>query len=163
MDAALRFFDILRVLTRHDVDFILVGGVAAVLEGAPVSTFDLDILISSASDNQPRLLNALRELNARYLDPAGRHIVPDEGRVASMHLHRLITDHGPLDVMKSIGDGLTYDDLAAETREYEVSGLPVRVLKLEKIILSKEQANRDKDRSTLNTLRRTLRLRQESE
>lgn len=163
MDAAPRFLDILKALVRHDVDFILVGGVAAILEGAPISTFDLDILISPASDNRPRLLDALRELNARYLDPAGRHIIPDEGRLATMRLHQLVTDHGPLDVMKSIGQGLTYEDLAAETREYEVSGLPVRVLKLEKIILSKEQANRDKDRSTLPILRRTLRLRSESE
>jgi len=40
---------------------------------------------------------------------------------------------------------------------------PVRVLKLEKIILSKGQVNRDKDRSTLDTLRRALRLRGEAE
>jgi hypothetical protein len=47
MEAALRFLDILRVLSRHRVEFILVGGVAAILEGAPVSTFDLDIMVHS--------------------------------------------------------------------------------------------------------------------
>jgi hypothetical protein len=158
MDAALRFLDILKVLARHHVDYILVGGVAAILEGAPVSTFDLDIVIPPASDNNLRLLGALRELKARYLDPAGRQIVPDESRLATLRMHRLVTDHGPLDVMQSIGHGLTYADLATDTREYEVADIRVRTLKLEKIILSKEQANREKDRAVLYTLRRTLLL-----
>jgi hypothetical protein len=37
------FLEILKVLSRHKVDFIIVGGVCAVLHGAPVSTFDLDL------------------------------------------------------------------------------------------------------------------------
>jgi hypothetical protein len=45
MDAELRFLDILKALIRHGVEFILVGGVAAILEGAPVSTFDLDVMV----------------------------------------------------------------------------------------------------------------------
>jgi hypothetical protein len=158
MDASLRFLDILKVLARHDVDFILVGGVAAILEGAPVATFDLDIVIRPTSDNRARLLTALGELNARYNDPAGRHLVPDERKLATLRIHRLLTDHGPLDIMASIGDGLTYGDLAATTREHEVSGLRVRALELAMIIRSKEQANRDKDRAALPALRRALHL-----
>lgn len=158
MEAALKFLDILQVLARHEVDFILVGGVAAILEGAPVATFDLDIMPRPAEDNRTRLLAALRELEASYLDPAGRHIAPDEDRLATMRMHRLLTKHGPLDVMGSIGHSLAYADLVADTREHEISGLRVRTLKLEKIILSKEQANRDKDRAALPALRRTLLL-----
>lgn len=46
MDVSLiRFLDILRVLSRHEADFIVVGGAAAILEGAPISTLDLDILM----------------------------------------------------------------------------------------------------------------------
>jgi hypothetical protein len=158
MDAALRFLDILQILARHQVDYILVGGVAAILEGAPVSTFDVDIVVPWESENNARLLVALRELNSRYLDPAGRQIVPDESRLSSFRMHRLVTDHGPLDVMHSIGDNLTYADLTSDTHEYDVAGFQVRTLKLEKVILSKEQANRDKDKAALHTLRRALLL-----
>jgi hypothetical protein len=49
MDAAPDFPDILRALTLHEVEFILVGGVAAILQGAPVATFDLDIVPTPAS------------------------------------------------------------------------------------------------------------------
>src|SRR3954447_20788502 len=105
MDAALRFFDILKILDQHGVEFILVGGVAAILEGAPVSTFDLDVVVRPTPEDRQRLLGALDELHARYLDPAGRHIVPDAGKLETLRIHRLVTNLGPLDVLTSIGAG----------------------------------------------------------
>jgi predicted nucleotidyltransferase len=159
MDAALKFLDILRVLTRHGVDFILVGGVAAILEGAPVSTLDLDIMVHPTGEDRDRLLKALGELNARYFDPAGRHILPDRAKLDTLRLHRFLTDSGPLDVLESIGDGLSFGDLSGETQLYEVAGVSLRVLRLEAIIRSKEQAGREKDLAVLPILRRTLQLR----
>jgi len=148
---------ILEALTRHQVNFLLVGGVAAVVHGAPLTTVDVDIVVPREGSGQ-HLLAALTELNARYLDPAGRHIVPDANKVATLKLHQLVTDFGPLDVMTSIGDGLTYADLVAETSEQEIEGVTVRVLSLGAVIRSKEQANRDKDRMALPVLRRTLEI-----
>jgi hypothetical protein len=114
-----------------------------------------------SDDNLERLLAALREIRAWYNDPAGRRIVPDAEKIRTLRIQRLLTDAGPLDVVASIGQGLTYEDLVGKTQVYEVGELPVRVLDLATIILSKEQANRDKDRATLPILRRTLRLRGE--
>ena len=124
-----RLLKILSVLTRHRVDFLLVGGAAAIVQGAPISTFDLDVLVPRESSGE-QLLAALTELNARYVDPAGRYSVPDPVKIATLKLHQLVTDFGPLDVMTSIGDGRTYADLVAETSEQEVGGLKVRVLSL---------------------------------
>jgi predicted nucleotidyltransferase len=159
MDVELRFLDILRMLIRHEVEFILVGGVAAILEGAPVSTFDLDVMARPTPENRDRLFEALSELNARYLDPAGRRILPDRAKLDSLRIHRLVTDSGPLDVLEQIGRDLTYADLVEHTEIYEVAGVAIRTLHLEMIIRSKEEANRDKDRATLPILRQTLRLR----
>jgi hypothetical protein len=156
MAPAPRFLDILGVLSRHGVEFIVVGGVAAVLEGAPITTFDLDVVPDPAPDNRERLLAALRELNARYLDPAGRHILPDETRLATLRLHQLVTDAGPMDVLTTVGGGLAYADLLGKTLDYEVGGLRIRCLTLGAVIESKEQAGRDKDRAALPILRRTL-------
>jgi hypothetical protein len=160
VDAAPRFAGILEVLIRHRVEFILVGGVAAILEGAPVSTLDLDIVVRPTLADRERLLDALAELHAGYLAPAGRHIVPDAGKLEALRLHRLMTDHGPLDILDSIGDGLTYSDLAGETNLHELEGMTVHVLKLATIIRSKEAAGRDKDRAALPILRRTLQLKE---
>jgi hypothetical protein len=159
MDAELRFLDILKALIRHGVEFILVGGVAAILEGAPVSTFDLDVMVRPTPEDRDRLLAALQDLNARYLDPAGRQILPDRAKLDSLRIHRLVTDSGPMDVLEQIGRDLTYADLAEHTEIYEVAGVAIRTLRLEMIIRSKEEANRDKDRATLPILRQTLRLR----
>ena len=57
------FGRILEVLTRHQVEFVVVGGVAAVLHGAPVTTFDLDALVRVDERNADRLLAALQEMN----------------------------------------------------------------------------------------------------
>src|SRR5436309_12938149 len=158
MAAAPRFAEIVEVLSRHRVELILVGGVAAILEGAPVSTLDLDVVVQPTPEDRQRLLDALEELHARYLDPAGRHVVPDAGKLETLRIHRLVTDFGPLDILDSIGDGLTYKDLTGETSPYELGGMTVRVLNLATIIRSKEAANRDKDRAVLPILRRTLQL-----
>jgi hypothetical protein len=86
MDAprSARFLGLLRVLLRHGVDFLVVGGVAAQLEGAPILTLDLDVLFDSTPENRDRLLGALQELKARYRDPGGRHIEPDAKKLAAV-------------------------------------------------------------------------------
>ena len=56
---------ILGILAAHHVRFVVVGGVAAVLHGAPLATFDLDIVRDRSADNVKRLLGALDALGAR--------------------------------------------------------------------------------------------------
>ena len=58
------FFQILRTLVEHNVQFVVVGGVCAVLHGAPVSTFDLDIVHSTLPENVSRVMAALDCLHA---------------------------------------------------------------------------------------------------
>ena len=152
------FLGLLRALLRHEVAFSVVGGVAAQLAGAPILTFDLDILYDKAPDNMSRLLMALHDLDARYRDPAGRHIEPDLTRLESMHLHLLLTRLGALDLLSTIGRGLTYRDLLGRTTVYRLDGLDVRVLDLAAVIESKEHADRDKDRAALPVLRQALAL-----
>ena len=65
-----KFLQQLQVLIRYEVDFIVVGGVAAVFEGAPIITLDLDIVYDRSPENNPRLAAALRELKATYKDLA---------------------------------------------------------------------------------------------
>ena len=151
-----KYLELLRALARGNVDYIVVGGVAAVLEGAPITTLDLDILYDRRPENLEHLLAVLRSVNARYRDPAGRDIRPDVERLATLRLSLLLTELGPLDVLPEIGEGWTYDELLPDTTVREVGDLRVRVLSLGKLIEAKELANRDKDRAMLPVLRRTL-------
>jgi predicted nucleotidyltransferase len=155
-----KFLEQLRVLVRHEVEFIVVGGVAAVFEGAPIVTLDLDVVYRLSPENVTRLAAALEEIHATYNDPAGRHIVPDANKLSSIKLHLLLTDLGGLDVLRSIADDQSYEDLLARSSEYDVAGMRLRVLNLKAVIESKEFANRDKDRAVLPVLRRTLEMKE---
>jgi hypothetical protein len=57
---------ILQTLADHQVDFIVIGGVCAVLHGAPVTTFDVDLVHARTPENIERLLRALESLDTIY-------------------------------------------------------------------------------------------------
>jgi hypothetical protein len=153
-----KYVDLLRALQRHAVEHVVVGGVAAILEGAPMTTLDLDVVFRVDDDNVERLNQVLAEIQAHYRDPAGRVITPTPDRLRANRVNLLQTELGALDVMQVIGDGWTYRELVARSHLLPVEDLEVRVLKLDSVIASKERANRDKDRAVLPLLRRTLEL-----
>lgn len=156
--APTRFAELLAALAVRHVDYILVGGAAAVLAGAWLATEDLDIVPDLAPANLERLLAALADLDAVYFDPAGREIRPDLDKLRSFRLSLLRTRLGRLDVLREIGSGLDYAALAARAVDYDLGGVRVRAADLETQIAAKEAAGRDKDRAHLPILREALRL-----
>ena len=151
------FLLILRTLAKRNVDFIIVGGVCAVLHGAPISTFDLDLVHSREPEDLRRLLRALEELHARYRDPAGRIIKPTQQDLSSPGHHLLITRGGPLDLLGEIGAGRGYEDLLPDTINIDLSeDVQVRVLSLKALIREKQEMGRQKDEAVLNILRTTV-------
>jgi hypothetical protein len=140
-------------LERHEVAFMVVGGVAAVLQGAPITTFDLDVLVDTQPANLERLLKMLVSVRARYRDPGGRLIEPNQARLASQRMHLLTTELGPLDILTELAGGLRYEALVAQSPAREIRGSLIRVLGLQALISSKEAAGRPKDLAVLPTLR----------
>jgi hypothetical protein len=152
-----RILSIFETLARHQVEYLVVGGVAAVLGGAPVSTFDLDIVHSTSPKNVARILTALEELDAWYRHFPERRLRPDASHLTSPGHQLLMTRYGPFDVLGMIGKGRTYFDLLPLTVEMEVrSEVRVRVLSLEAQIAVKEEVGGEKDAAMLPLLRRTL-------
>jgi hypothetical protein len=152
-----RFTATLRALQDGAVDFILVGGVAAVLNGAPVSTFDIDMVHSRAATNIDRLLHVLESLDAVFRMQPERRLRPNASHLASAGHLNLITRYGPLDVLGTIGRDLGYSELIGHSTDLDISAdLRVRVLDLETLIAIKEELAGEKDRAVLPILRRTL-------
>lgn len=147
--------EILKTLANHEVEFIVVGGAAAVALGVPINTWDVDVVHAVTPANVQRLLAALSELDAHY-----RHrpeFRPGESHLSGPGHQLLITRLGPLDVLGAIGKGRSYADLLPHSAEVELSaGLHCRVLDLEMQIAIKEEVGGEKDRAVLPTLRRTL-------
>lgn len=151
----------LRLLLRHQVEFIIVGGVAGNLAGSPLSTLDLDIVYNTSDGNLRSLVSALEELNAQYRDPAGRIIVPDQDKLATMKVHLLKTDLGNLDLLREVGDALVYEDLTSRSVEYDLEAFSVRALDVPALIATKTYADRPKDRYALPFLQELLRIDQQ--
>src|ERR1035437_404500 len=109
------FLTALRALHEGGVEFVIVGGLAAVLNGAPVNTFDLDIVPARDEANVAKLLSVLDILDGIYRMQPDRRLKPDASHLSSPGHHNLITNCGPLDVLGTIGRGLGYEDLLPHT------------------------------------------------
>lgn len=143
-------------LCAHQVEFIVVEGIAAVLNGAPISTFDLDIVHQRTPENVARLMAALTALDARYRDLAGRLLRPQAEAIAGDGHHLLLTNCGPVDVLGRIGAGEGFEELRGDSKTHLLGEQKVAVLNLSGLIRTKQAAGRDKDLAALPILRRTL-------
>jgi len=147
----------LLALREGGVEFVLVGGLAAVLQGAPVQTYDVDIVPARDEVNLAKLLRVLDSIDAIYRMQPSRRLKPDASHLRSPGHQNLVTTCGYLDVLGTIGRGSTYEDLLPHTIEMGIGGgLRVRVLDLATIIALKEELAGEKDLAALPLLRRTL-------
>lgn len=124
-----RFLRLIDVLVRHDVRFIVVAGIAAVLQRVPVNTQDFDLVSDRADDNVARLLAALTELGATYRD-GPRNLRPGKSYLDGEGNQLLQAGNLKFDVLGAIDSG-AYDDLLPHSEVLDVGGYPIRVLTLE--------------------------------
>src|SRR6266478_2692312 len=101
----------LRSLCERDIQFVLVGGLAAVLKGAPIQTYDVDLVYSRETANIERLLTFLQEIDAVFRIQPERRLRPTVSHLAAGGHLNLLTNLGPLDLLGTIGQGLSYSDL----------------------------------------------------
>lgn len=145
MKDAFAFRDLLEVLARHGVEFVVVGGLAGVLHGSPIPTRDVDIVHARTPDNIQRLLGALRELEATYRNDT-RGLTPNESHLRGPGHQLLLTIFGQLDVLGSLGPGLDHPLLASDAAEFDLGGVRVRALSLDRLIAIKQTLDRPKDK-----------------
>jgi hypothetical protein len=150
--------NLLEQLCATGVEFILVGGLAAVSQGAPFATFDIDVVPSNETSNLSKLVDFLGSVHARFRGrPAGQTLRPALGDLSAGGHCLLMTDLGPLDVLGSIEQGLGYEALLRDAAEIRFRGYLLRVLKLEAIARMKRASTRSKDKRNLALIEETLR------
>lgn len=151
--------EIFRALERHGVRYVVIGGLAGVLMGAPVVTNDADICPDRSPMNLERLAAALRELNAGIridTEPDGVPFACDREFLEGVAILNLRTRHGDLDISFQPAGTTGYGDLAADAATVRLAGRDVAVASLRDVIRSKEAANRPKDQVVLPILRALL-------
>ncbi|QDG53964.1 hypothetical protein FIV42_25440 [Persicimonas caeni] len=151
------------MLLDHDVDFILVGALSAVLQGAPVMTVDVDIVHQRTEENIDALVEALDALDAQFRGPPGKRLEPTREHLASTGHQLLTTIYGPLDLLGTIEHGLTYEQLLGDSIDVEFDGHRLHVLSLAKYVELKEESSLPKDRARIPVLRETLEMQKNAE
>lgn len=147
---------ILELLDQHGVEFVVVGGVAAVLQGAPITTFDIDMLVKLDDANAEKLVGVLTELEAKFREQPRADEPTKMDILAGGHL-LLLTNCGPLGVLGFIGDQEKYEDFEDKIEEMTVGDLSIQVLELEELINQKQVLGRPKDQAALRVLKSVLR------
>ena len=155
---------LISVLDHQGVEYLVIGGAAAVAYGAERPTQDADCVVRRNPANLEKLAAALKELNAR-LRVAG--MTDDEARQLPVRIDATtldnagmttwMTDAGPLDVLAGLeaADGRLrpYEELLERAATLQGAGFVIRAASLDDIIEAKERANRPKDREGLPELR----------
>jgi hypothetical protein len=149
---------LLEVLNRHGVDFVVIGAVAAIAQGYPLTTRDLDVTPSAEPANLERLAGAITELDGKLRTAGGAVPFPVEAAyLGNVQSWTLDTRSGDLDLLFVPAGTRGYDDLKADAVDVDLGrGLVVSMASLRGVIRMKEAAGRPKDRAQLPALRQTL-------
>lgn len=143
---------LLRALVDHEVDFCVVGAMAAWLQGSPTVTLDLDVMPRRELENAERLAAALNELGAHAPGQDAREL--EGADFLGWDAQRFETEAGPLDVVPLAAAIGGLEDVA--TVELSVGDLTVRAITIDEVIASKEELGRPKDLAALPALRAAL-------
>jgi predicted nucleotidyltransferase len=151
-------------LVRAKVDFILIGGMAAILHGSARVTFDVDLVYSRSEENIRRLADALAPQEPYLRDaPVGLPFEWDAKTIDSGLNFMLATNLGDVDLFGELAGGDTYQDLLPHSVEVEAFGVRFKCIDLPTLICIKEAAGGSKDREAIAELRVLLEERQKKE
>lgn len=132
--------DVFKVLNDHEVSYVVVGGIAALMHSSPYPTFDTDICPETSAGNLERLAAALIAMNARIFtdaEPEGLPFAPDAAFLRDNPLLNLITDFGRVDLISVPAGSSGYTDLTRDAITVMLDELAVQVASLEDVIRTK--------------------------
>jgi hypothetical protein len=150
-----KIHEILVRLADEGVEVIVVGMAAAVLQGVPVTTWDLDVVHRRTPENVTRLLGVLRDLEAvarhdlRRLEPDATHL-SGPGHVL------METRFGDFGCLGAIDGGRSYEDLLGASLVVDFEGRPLRMLSLRELLAIKTRAGRPKDIAAIPYIQSTI-------
>lgn len=128
---------ILRTLAEHEVDYVLIGGLAVQTHGHVRTTNDADLIPAPEPANLERLAAALRELQAKVLNPGQQDLEVDARMLPRATLWQFSTRDGGVDVMHEVPGGRPYEELSKRALHVQLGEIDVPVVDLDDLIQMK--------------------------
>jgi hypothetical protein len=128
---------ILQALAEHEVDYVLIGGLAVQTHGHVRSTNDADLIPAPRPENLERLAAALRSLGARVLNPGQEDLEVDAGMLPRATIWQFSTRDGGIDVMREVPGGRPYEELSMRALHVQLGDIDVPVVDLDDLIRMK--------------------------
>lgn len=156
------YLDLFASLARHEVRYLLVGGLAMNLHGVPRMTMDVDIMLALDDANLEHFFAVAEELKLRpalpvslkeLSDPAKRETWINERHLIAFSLCCADKFAPAVDVL--IGTGLPFEAAHARRIMREINGVPVSLAAVEDMIALKASAGRAQDQADIEHLKRT--------
>lgn len=151
-DAPLDAERILVVLAEHQVDYVLVGGLAVQTHGHLRTTFDVDVLPRPERSNLACLADALNALDARVLNPGSEGLRIDDSMLPRDTLWQFVTRHGAVDVLHDAPGAPSYEHLRGRALEIQLGALVIAVAGRDDLISMKRASGRAVDLDDLAAL-----------
>jgi predicted nucleotidyltransferase len=151
------FKEILPLLLKHRVKFILIGGGAALAHGSARATYDVDVVYARDRENIGRLVEAMKPYSP-YLRgaPPGLPFVFDEKTVRNGLNFTLTATLGDIDFLGEVAGGGTYEQLLPHSEEVSAFGCKFLCVSLERLIQLKRAAGRPRDLEVIAELQALL-------
>ena len=125
----------LRTLTGAAVECVFIGGVAELLRGSSEAVHGVAVVIAKNSRNAARFSRLVETVDGIFRAEPGRRLKPSAEMLTGNGRLNLLTRYGPLDVMCTVGQGLTYEGLLPDSSEMDIgAGARIRVLHMEKLV-----------------------------
>src|SRR3989338_1654118 len=147
--------EILKRLLQSNVDFVLVGGLAAVAHVTSTMTQDMDVCLSFKPENIKRLLVALQDIHPTVRAGGGKIPLTEYSaeRLAELGNVYVMTDLGELDLLGQIAGLGDYEKVKTAAEPISLLGLTCLIFSIEALIRTKETLNRPKDKQVVLELR----------
>lgn len=157
------FKEILKRLNRNKVEFILIGGLAAIAHGSTSATSDLDIVYKKTAENIKKIILALGDLHVRLRGaPPDLPFIFDDKSFSNTINFTLQTDLGAVDLLGEIPGFDSYQDIVTNTDTLTLFDTHCLVLSLKALIKNKRATGRRKDLNQLDELEELLKMKNQT-
>ncbi|MFH1729188.1 MAG: hypothetical protein ABIA04_12310 [Pseudomonadota bacterium] len=142
------FEKIIKLFIDNDVDFVLIGGLAATLHGSSIATQDIDFCVSFAEENCEKILKAIDGINPIHRDIKKPFKENSQSLSKYKNLY-LITDLGSIDMLGLVSGLGDYKKLISQSIEVDLFNRKCKVLSIDALIKTKKEMQREKDKETI--------------